>query len=201
MRALRAFTSAMLLIAGVAVMPARADDPLPKLIERKVGASLCFARDYDAAHLRRNPAQTVTAVLMSLRYERDDAPPTLRARLTRRGARAPLYVVGGCEWSAEANRDTSGNPLIRRYPKLAGVLCMAITGPESDEEGGEFLIDLPTDGRTLMLYFDPQVAAWSGPDQSRNAPRVNLGREDQVFRLNRTEAQQCRELETAVRGH
>jgi hypothetical protein len=157
---------------------------------------VCFSRNYDFAHLRRRPAQTVSSVLLSLRYDVEGVP-TVRIMLGHKGKRG-RYVVGDCEWSDDVNRDIAGNRLINAFTKDAGFQCRAIMKRGSAEEGGDFPLDLATDGQSLVLYFGAHVGALSDADVRRRATRLRLGRDDRVFRLNRVDAGRCRSMERAL---
>ena len=45
------------------------DDPLSRAVPRREGASACFTRSYDGAHLKAHPRQVTQSVMLSLRYE------------------------------------------------------------------------------------------------------------------------------------
>jgi hypothetical protein len=190
--------AALGLIALAHAAPARADDdPIARIISPTPGSSACFRRDYDAAHLKRVPAQTVVSVLLSFRYGKEGHVE--RIALRRRGSGEPLYFVGSCEWRAKANRDTSGNRIIKSYTKDAGYDCIVVLSPESAEEGGYFLIDLAADGKRLALYLDSPITTWGGSPE-RGTGGVTLNRDDRVFRLDRTNAAACRPMEELIEG-
>lgn len=189
-----------LILAGAGIPAAHAaDDPLTRVVAPKDGASACYRRVYDAAHLKRNPKQQTTDILLSFKYQTDGAYIE-RILLTRRGNQPPLYLGGGCEWSQTANIDTSGNRMIKSYTKNAGYTCIALTGPGSAEEGGVFLIDLSPDGKSVTLHLDDQIYAMRGEDKRGVGDYVKFGREDRVFRLTRTDDAACRALEEALPG-
>lgn len=186
------------LLLAIATPSLAADDPLATLIPPKDGVSVCFQRSYDAAHFKRNPRQRTTRILLSFRYQGNDGAHIERIALTRRGSASPLYFAGGCDWSERANRNTSGQRLMENYPKDAGYACIALTAPGSAREGGYFLIDLPADGRTAILYLASPIESMKGADGRSSQGDVHLGREDRVFRLRRTDASACRPLEDAL---
>jgi hypothetical protein len=175
-----------------------ADDPLAKLIGAKAGNSACFSRTYDAAHLKRHPAQATTSVLLSLKYDVEEEP-TVRIALAPKG-KPVRYVVGQCHWSEEVNRDVAGKRLIKAFTKDAGFQCMAIMARDSAEEGGDFPLDLQPDGASLLLYFDDTVGAFSGTDTRRRATRIKLGTDDRIFRLNRADGGRCLSMERDLVG-
>ena len=73
------------------------DDPLSRAVPRREGASACFSRSYDGAHLKAHPRQLTQSVMLSLRYEQRFH--AVRIALLQKGRPAPLYIVGGCGWS------------------------------------------------------------------------------------------------------
>src|SRR5438105_4063936 len=85
-----------------------ADNPLARAVPMVDGASACFARSYDAAHLRQHPPQKTQAVLVSLRFEEDAGNHIIRVMLREKNRTAPLYIVGVCGWSDKANLGVDG---------------------------------------------------------------------------------------------
>ncbi len=174
--------------------PARAEDPLPKLAQ-EAGGSLCFRRTYDAAHLQRHSGQRTMAALAFLKYGADAQAVWLGVRLVQKGREAAADMMAGCEWSVGANRDTSGRRLMPAYRKNEGFVCLATYSPSSAEEAGTIVFDLPADGRTLTLYLDDQIGLWSAVHLGGRTRLLKLGRDDRSFRLDRTDAADCRDLE------
>jgi hypothetical protein len=174
------------------------DNPLSRAVPHREGASACFARSYDGAHLKAHPRQMTQSVLLSLRYEQ--GYHTVRIALLQKGRSAPLYVVGGCGWSDKANLGVDDKPLVTAFKATSGLDCHAYAGLNSDEEGGDFPIDLAQDGKSLTLYLVDQTSAWSGPNQKKKTIGMRLGSEDLIFRLDRTDATTCRSMETALKA-
>jgi hypothetical protein len=174
---------------------ASAENPLPKLSAAEPGGRYCFQRIYDAAHLRRHSGQRTTSALISLQHGADTQGVWLRARLNQNGRSTAADIFAACEWSETANRDTSGNLLLPTFPKEAGFVCIALADPSSAEELGTVMFDLGPDGRRLTAYFDDAVGLWSASNPKPGEPMLKLGREDRVFRLERTGAAACHALE------
>lgn len=174
------------------------DDPLSRAVPRREGASACFIRSYDGAHLKAHPRQVTQSVMLSLRYEQRFH--TVRIALLQKGRSAPLYVVGGCGWSDKANLGVDDKPLVAAFKATSGLDCHAYAGIDSDEEGGDFPIDFAADGKALTLYLVDETSAWSGPNQKKKTINMRLGSEDLIFRLDRVDAATCRPMETALRG-
>jgi hypothetical protein len=163
----------------------------------------CYVRAYDASHLARNKAQRTTEIRISLANEvmpggvAAPAQTFVRLELSQRGGRTPLRAIGTCQESASANRATDGAKLIPAYPKEAGVICV-IAGEGLDAEGGFLLLD--QSATTLRAYVDEEgFVTRQGADVSSDAGQWSrFGRADRIFRLDRTDAAACRDLEAAI---
>ena len=167
-------------------------DPLADLLKQGNGGA-CFNRAYDKAHLDKHPGQQATAVRLSLQRDEDGSDAIIRIALT--DGKRTNYIVGGCNWAAKANLDINDKPLIAAFKGPAGLNCYAMTSEDgsSAEEGGDFPIDLK-DGRSILLYLPDYIAAWPSLDRSKSAGFIELGKEDQVFRLDATDTASCREM-------
>jgi hypothetical protein len=167
-------------------------------VPAKEGASACFSRVYDPAHLNAHPRQMTQSVMLSLRHEA--RYHVVRVMLKEKNRPAPLYIVGGCGWSEQANLGVDDKPLVKAFKATSGLDCHAYAGLNSDEEGGDFPIDFAADGTSLTLYLVDQTSAWSGPNQKNRTINMRLGSEDLIFRLDRVEAAMCRSMETVLMG-
>ncbi|MGZ5842390.1 MAG: hypothetical protein ACXWJ8_10705 [Xanthobacteraceae bacterium] len=196
MSARAAIVLAVMLGANGGALAASQDNPLSRAVPHKEGASACFSRSYDAAHLKAHPRQMTQGVMLSLRYEQGQH--TVRIMLKEKNRRAPLYIVGGCGWSDKANLGVDDKPLIKEFKATSGLDCDAFSGLNSDEEGGDYPIDFAADGKSLTLYLVDQTSAWFGPSQKKKTIRMRLGSEDLIFRLDRVDAATCRSMETAL---
>jgi len=184
-----------------------AANPLDDLIEPVNGKSACFARVYDAEHLRRHPKQKTASMTVWLSYEpRGGTDPItvlyVALGLVQRGDATPLYSSGGCDFEANANRDTSGNRLIKTYPKDGGHVCMQSAEPDvfwavSAQEGGYFLMDRGKDRDTLMLYLDDSLTMVKRAARAKQID-VKFGPDDRVFMLKRADMKACAGVAEAV---
>jgi hypothetical protein len=179
-------------------LAASEDNPLSRAVPHKEGASACYSRAYDGAHLKAHARQMTQSVMLSLRYEQ--RYHTLRIALLQKGHSAPLYIVGGCGWSDKANLGVDDKPLVKEFKATSGLDCHAYAGINSDQEGGDFPIDFAADGNSLTLYLVDQTSAWSGPNQKKKTISMRLGSEDLIFRLDRVDAATCRSMETALKA-
>jgi hypothetical protein len=186
---------------------AQAANPLDDLIEPADGKSACFTRVYDAEHLRRHPKQKTVSITVWLSYEADSANvsrPVLHDALAvvQRGDAAALYSEGGCDFDAKANRDTSGNRLLKTYPKEGGHVCLHSAEPDvffatSAEEGGFMIMDRGKDPDTLMLYLDDSLIMVKRANRGKHID-VKFGADDRVFMLRRADMKACAAVEEAV---
>ena len=194
-------TVAALLLVG----DARAR-PLDDLIEPKAGATACFVRSYDEAHLRKNPKQRTTFIAAWMRYEK--IPDSDRLMLSfsfgmkRRGEADQLFSQGGCIWDRLANRDTSNNRLIDAFKKDEGAVCQQSARPDvfeaiSAEEGGNLIIDRGRDKNTLMMYLDDSLLMVKRANRN-NSLDIQFGAEDRVFMLHRNAGKWCMPVREAV---
>jgi hypothetical protein len=192
-------------LAAVTTSQARAANPLDDLIAPVDGKSACFVRAYDAAHLRSHPRQKTVSMTVWLSYESAGSKvPGLNVALglAQRGTPGMLFSSGSCEFDAKANRDTSGNRLIKAYPKESGHVCLQSARPDvflavSAEEGGVLIMDRGKDRDTLMLYLNDGLTMVNRSDRS-DLLDIKFGADDRVFMLRRTAIRDCAAVEEAV---
>ncbi|WP_442580659.1 hypothetical protein ACSBOB_01270 [Mesorhizobium sp. ASY16-5R] len=167
-------------------------DPLSDLLAKGNG-SACFERVYDEAHLAKNPRQLTRSALLSLKAFPESDGAVVRIRFQRRDG--VLYIVGGCEWTAKANLDIEGRKLIDAFKGPSGLDCHAMTSADgnSAEEGGDFPVDL-RDGAAMTVYMPESLAAWRSIARSGPADWIDFGKDDNAFRVNRTDTGSCAEL-------
>lgn len=182
------------------VLPAVAADPLSELVPERPGASACFQRSYDAAHLKQHPRQTIRAVLLSLRRE-EKRPDNVVLRISFEDKRRPeAALVGGwCGWrQSGVNRGEHTRRLVPSFPKESGLQCQGLPFWDvSGEDASLFPIDLDPGGRWLMAYMRESVSLWTGAF-APEPPVLRLGTDDRVFRLERVDASTCAALERAI---
>ena len=180
--------------------------PLDDLIEPKAGHSACFARVHSSEHLRKNPKQRTTSMMVWFEYE-----PPLAGRdvvlgsalaMKFRGDPAALFSQGGCNWDERANRNTLNNRLIKTYPKEAGAVCLHSARPDvfesvSAQEGGSLIFDRGKDRDTLMVYLDDRLIMVKRANRGKQLD-IRFGADDRVFLLRRTDIEDCAAIENAV---
>ncbi len=190
---------AILALSIFASLPALAQNPVPQLFPQSQG-QLCFVRQYDAAHLKKLPGQKVTRILASVVKEKPSSEGVwLRMRLQLRGENRPVDVAAGCSWDERANVDTAGKRVFSTYRKNEGFVCIATFTRESAEEAGPVLFDIPADGKALLLHLDDEIGLWVETNPDKKRKRLKLGKDDRVFRLDRTGDSECSALIDQVR--
>ena len=108
-----------------------------------------------------------------------------------------MFSSGSCDFDAKANRDTSGNRLIKAYPKESGHVCMQSARPDvfiavSAQEGGVLIMDRGKDRDTLMLYLDDSLTMVKRANRG-NQLDIKFGADDRVFMLRRADMQGLRD--------
>ncbi|MBX3570281.1 MAG: hypothetical protein KF914_19625 [Rhizobiaceae bacterium] len=190
---MRTSLSATALALVASIVPALAD-PLSELLAKGTGTA-CFERIYDDAHLAKNPNQRTRSVLLSLQRlpEGGATGAVIRVRFQR--SDGVLYIIGDCGWQAKANLDIRGEKLIAAFKGPSGLDCHALTSVDgsSAEEGGDFPVDL-RDGTAVNLYMPEDLAAWRSLQRNGPAEWISFGKDDNVFRVNRTGTGTCRGL-------
>lgn len=176
--ALAAFGAACILAAPVlaqAVPPGR-EGALGALLPPIPGRSVCFARRYDAKHLAAHPAQTITAMVLRIRYHRHEPEQALP-----QGQRSYYFTLALDRRGRKGRLTTSGECGPRGDAIVCGVECDGGGFGLKAEAGGTVLVDLTRFGRLRL--------GRSCDDEE--GVEVTPGRDDRSFRLEPVEASQC----------
>ena len=171
-----------------------------------VDARACFERVYDAAHLSRNPTQSITRIRISVSRELTPgstiATPSdfLRIELTRRGDLEVRRAIGVCE------RPFGGEKLNARGQVTnldgPGARCL-LTGEdhmsaEEGSDGGE--VDIRADQGGLFVRVSSPLRLRTGNMVSIDKGReVKLAATDRTFRLRSMPVSACEDLRRAIR--
>src|SRR5215471_2225239 len=117
-----AFGIALVLTLSGAASGAQAPDPLSSLVAKEPGASACFQRVYDAAHLKRHPRQSTRSVLLLVTREIQPFEIGMRVRLEDSRRPSAVFMRAGCSWAeTDVNKgDFTGEPLVPNFPKNSG---------------------------------------------------------------------------------
>jgi hypothetical protein len=188
--ALSAVLAVAACLPGAVARAQSAQGPLEQLLKSETD-SLCFRRDYDAAHLKRVPGQLTQSVMLSFKADQ------ILIMLRQQGREH--YITASCDYRQGAGYDTSGNLMIKSFKGKAGYDCIVTVTPQSAEEGGYVLVDPARDGSTLMLYAQSPITSRAGLTGKASAFNTKLGAQDRAFRLTRTDGAACRAMEAALK--
>ncbi len=176
------------------------------VLGRGADASACFERTYDAAHLARNPTQTVTRILISVSRESlpDSVglPPVefLRVELARRGDARIRRAMAWCEHPFGGEKLNADGDIINLGQP--GARCR-VTGEdhmnaEEGNDGGS--VDIRAAGGGLLARLSSPLRLRTGQLVSVDKGReIRLGPSDRTFRLNAMPASACDDLRRAIR--
>lgn len=186
---------AMLLAAA---SPVASADPMSDLT--KGGNNVCFRRDYDAAHLKKNPRQQVTSMTVLVLGSGDMRSGNTGLALTRRGHPEALFLSGDCSWG---NFNGPAPDWMPSFTKKAGAGCVTLAVPDvfpessSAEEGGGVILDPAPDGKTMIVHLDDSPSMVTRARRWKVVP-LKLGHDDRVFLLRRTALKDCEFVREAV---
>jgi hypothetical protein len=164
-------------------VPPGQEGELGKLLAPVHGRKICFARTYDAAHLKKHPKQKVTALLFRLEYHRHDPDPPhypqgqrnyyFRMAAKLKGQPKTLYAAGEC------------------VPGGKSIGC----GVECD--GGGVAVERDAKGEAIIIRLEDRIRMTLGCDGDDEASTVDLtgGADDKVFRLAKADLATCRPVD------
>lgn len=184
-----------------ALVTATVGHAAPALVDDAAGSQACFTRNYDAAHLAKNPTQKTVSVRFALRRETYpgsvDTPlqTFVRLEIVRRADARSWRAIGQCAFAPQANR-ADGGAIVSSYPHADGIACH-VTGENLDAEGGMFMVE-PV-GDRLKVYIDDDITmrtearVTDGPGKY-----IAFGPADRIFILNRAADDACSDLQKAI---
>ncbi|MBN8986075.1 MAG: hypothetical protein J0H32_16730 [Rhizobiales bacterium] len=157
------------LLTGLSCLSPASANPLGDLLS-SAGGGVCFARSYDAAHLARDPKQDTRKALLSLIKDSKFDGATMR--ITLEGKARTSVIVGECGWTARANLDVQGKPLLDTF------------------KGGP--------GRTMVMHLPDSIATWSTIERRGRAKWAAFGKSDRVFKLERADRDLCKQMDASI---
>lgn len=176
------------------------------VLGRGADARACFERSYDAAHLARNPRQTVNRIRISVSREiipgSVGVPPTdfLRVELARRDDAQIRRAIAWCEHPFGGEKlNARGQVTNLGQP---GARCR-VTGEdhmnaEEGNEGGG--VDIRAAEGGLLARLPSPLRLRTGELVSVDKGReIRLGASDRTFRLVALPASACDDLRQAIR--
>ncbi len=144
----------------------------------------CFTRHYDAQHLAQHPLQKVSVMKLLVSAERDPEDKKL----------AYSFRLGVNFRNRPGDFDSSGD-------------CAHLTGDGAAKEkidfgcgvdcdGGGISINLAQDNASVIVKLE-SIRIWKGKDYDEDAATsLKAGADDKVFRLDRTNMNDCASLAT-----
>ncbi|MGH6734946.1 MAG: hypothetical protein ACRECX_02545 [Methyloceanibacter sp.] len=172
-------------VVGTALAEDAAGAKIEALLPPNPGAEVCYARVYDADHLKRHPKQRVTEMIFSLRYltfeENEDGTPeeanyqywfTLAAKL--RGNPEMHYANGACG---------SSSGVIG-----CGVECDGGGIELEPRADGDLLARLERDGGEGFIRLTPGCGDEEGVT-------LEAGEDDKVFKLPKVPEATCNAMQ------
>ncbi len=195
-----------LILAAASLCAAAPANAVSGVLTRAPDARVCFERVYDAAHLAKNPAQTVTRIRVSLSREpipgSVDMPPVdfLRVELARRGEAVARRIIAWCEHPFGGVRLNARGQVVNKG--TPGARCRItyedhMSAEENDSNGH---VDIRAMEGGLLTRLSSSVRLRTGDKVSVDKGRmVRLGPADRVFRLTKIAAAGCEELRRAIR--
>jgi hypothetical protein len=176
------------------------------VLDRAPDARSCFERVYDAAHLARNPAQTVTRIRISVSREpMPDSTITqprdyLRIELARRSDGEVRRAVGLCEHPFGGEKVNARGQVTNLGGQ--GARCL-LTGEshmnaEEGNDGGE--VDIRPEQGGLFVRVSSPLRLRTGEKVSVDKGReFKLAAADRAFRLRALPPAACDDLRRAIR--
>ncbi len=195
-----------LILAAASLCAAAPADAVSGVLTRASDARACFERVYDAAHLAKNPGQTIVRIRISV--SREPMPGStittprdyLRVELTRRGDPEVRRAVGLCEHPFGGERlDARGRVTNLGGP---GARCL-LTGEdpmnaEEGNDGGE--VDIrPEAGGLFARVSSPLRLRTGGMVSVDKGREFKLVAADRTFRLRALPVTACDDLKRAIR--
>jgi hypothetical protein len=180
------------------ITPGALADPMSDLT--KDGNDVCFRRDYEAAHLKKNPHQQVTSMTVLVMGSGDMRGGNTGLALTRRSDPQPIFLSGDCSWG-----NFEGPPVhwMPSFTKKIGAGCVTLAVPDvfpessSAEEGGGVILDPAPDGKTMVVHLDDSPSMVTRARRWKPVP-LKLGRDDRVFLLRRADLKACDFVRDAI---
>lgn len=176
------------------------------VLGRDADAKACFERVYDAAHLSRNPAQTITRIRISV--SRENIPGStvttpvdfLRLEIARRGDQQVRRAIAWCEHPFGGEKlNARGEVTNLGQP---GARCR-VTGENSTdaEEGNDGgAVDVRAAEGGLLARLSSPLRLRTGELVSVDKGReFRLGASDRTFRLGAMPTSACDDLRRAIR--
>ncbi len=155
------------------------------LLAPQAGNKACYARRYDAAHLRAHPHQRITAMTFLLNVEAYDEKEVKAERpedkvyyvfamsVARRGDKRLLHTSGDCDGGDE-------------------ISCVV------DCDGGHVALDKMPPADTLIIRLNEDGVRMFHDCDDKEGVLVTAGIDDKTFRIDKAPANACRALQEMI---
>jgi len=184
-----------------------ASDDLAALLPQPTRKQVCFARSYDAGHLKSHPRQRVTAVVFSMSYRHeptddDPDPYEFGLSLKRKTSKRTLYAAGNCRTLKPLDADFLAKLEPDQRTALENERKALRGGPALqcyiECDGVEVFVERAADAGSLLIHLDRlRMTTACGDDE--DAVEVTGGADDRVFRVDKAPPAVCRALDRAMR--
>jgi hypothetical protein len=138
----------------------------------------CFTRVYDAGHLAKQPQQNVRTMLLMVRADTDPPRYAVRLGVTFRKSGAHFESAGDCG----ALHDAADG---------SGAAAAAHCGVDCD--GGSIDVAIK-DAKSVLVSIPTGARIWRANSDNDSDQRKRFGRDDKVFRLDKTALTECLRL-------
>ena len=166
-------------------MPPGDEGALAELLAPVPGRKVCFARTYDARHLRAHAKQKVTALLFQIRYYRHEPD-----QYYPQGQRNYYFDMAAKVKGRSKTLYTSGECVPHENGIGCGVDCdgggVAI---KRDDKSGGLLVSFPEARSRIRMKIG------CDGDDEENTVDLTPGVDDKIFRLDTADLRACRALD------
>jgi hypothetical protein len=169
-------------LSGAAAAASAQEAKLADILPATPGSRACYARSYDAKHLREHPQQRVSGITFAIRTTGFDDKgewvlrPGEKYKYTRY-----LFAIRFVRRDMKRAQTTSGE--CQQGEKASGCFVEC--------DGGGFALEKSGEGLLLRL-LDEGIRI---DDCDEKDIRLKPGTDDKVFRVEKVATQQCRALE------
>ncbi|MCZ8183918.1 MAG: hypothetical protein O9322_13170 [Beijerinckiaceae bacterium] len=195
-----------IVLTGVLLSIATPAHAVTGVLGREPDARACFERVYDAAHLARNPSQTVTRIRVSV--SREPIPEStvttprdyLRIELTRRGDPEIRRAIGFSEHPFGGERVNSRGQVTNLGTPGARALLTGENHMDAEEGNDGGAVDIRPEPGGLFVRVSSPLRLRTGEKVSVDKGReFRLAASDRTFRLRALPASACEDLRRAIR--
>lgn len=211
MKIISAIVATLLAALLFSVAPASAQQTIKDLSEvlpKKKNETICYARTYDAAHLKAHPKQKITSVVLSIKFdglpkEEKLDPYSFSIAAKIRGRSKTLTGYGNCHPLAPVSEDyfKSMKPEDEKIVRAVMAERMAVVKTKGlalecyvECDGGSVMVEPAPKGNALHMHLD-RLRMTDSCDAEENSVEIDKGTDDRTFRLDKASAAVCKALD------